>query len=275
MSSERIAGDPPATEAELGSFFQRLEGAAGAVLLVDYDGTLAPFRRERAEAVPYPGIRERLRRILGAGRSRLVVVSGRAVEDLRPLLGLEPPPEIWGSHGWERLRPGGGLERFEPPREAREGLLQAEEALRELVRENVLEADQIEKKPVSVAAHVRGLPRARARSVLDSVRTAWGDVGRGPHLEAHSFSGGLELRVSGRDKGTAVQEILASEPADAPAAYLGDDLTDEDAFREMKGRGLSVLVREDWRETLADAWLRPPDELLAFLDRWHEHTSVE
>jgi trehalose 6-phosphate phosphatase len=49
---------------------------------------------------------------------------------------------------------------------------------------------------------------------------------------------------------------------------LGDDLTDEDAFQVLEGRGLSILVRAAYRETIARAWLRPPQELIAFLEQW-------
>ena len=45
-------------------------------------------------------------------------------------------------------------------------------------------------------------------------------------------------------------------------AYLGDDLTDEDAFHVLRGHGLTVLVKTDYRETIADAWIRPPQELM-------------
>ena len=51
-------------------------------------------------------------------------------------------------------------------------------------------------------------------------------------------------------------------------AYLGDDLTDEDAFRAVATRGLGILVRQELRKTAAVAWLRPPEELLDFLHRW-------
>jgi trehalose-6-phosphatase len=51
-------------------------------------------------------------------------------------------------------------------------------------------------------------------------------------------------------------------------AYLGDDRTDEDAFKALAGRGLAVLVREELRPTAAAVWLRPPVELLDFLQRW-------
>jgi trehalose-6-phosphatase len=67
-----------------------------------------------------------------------------------------------------------------------------------------------------------------------------------------------------------MRTILGELGAGAVAAYLGDDLTDEDAFVAIKGRGLAALVRAEARPTAADIRLRPPDELLAFLRRWHE-----
>lgn len=64
--------------------------------------------------------------------------------------------------------------------------------------------------------------------------------------------------------------ILADTDPAAAVAFLGDDLTDEDAFRVLSKRGLSVLVRPEYRETMAKAWLRPPHELVEFLALWVE-----
>jgi trehalose-phosphatase len=82
------------------------------------------------------------------------------------------------------------------------------------------------------------------------------------------FDGGLELRVREPNKGTVVRAIRKELPIDCPVSYLGDDLTDEDAFRALKGEGLSLLVRPEYRSTTADAWLRPPEELATFLNDW-------
>jgi trehalose 6-phosphate phosphatase len=82
------------------------------------------------------------------------------------------------------------------------------------------------------------------------------------------FDGGVELRPTDRTKGTVVRQILSQEPAAIPAAYLGDDLTDEDAFTALGNRGYSVLVRSEIRASAAEFWLRPPAELLEFLGNW-------
>ena len=81
------------------------------------------------------------------------------------------------------------------------------------------------------------------------------------------FDGGVELRSTDRTKGTAVAEILSQEPDDAPVAYLGDDLTDEDAFVALGEQGYSLLVRGEVRTSFARFWLRPPElNCLDFLD---------
>src|SRR5438270_891959 len=77
-----------------------------------------------------------------------------------------------------------------------------------------------------------------------------------------------DSRMPGRDKGDAMRAILMETNPDAAVAYLGDDQTDEDAFRALKGRGLTALVRPESRPTAADIWLQPPQELIEFFDDW-------
>src|SRR5690349_2940446 len=87
-------------------FLERLKTAACKVLLVDYDGTLAPFSVDREHAFPYPEIPGLLQRIVQCD-TRLVVISGRLAREALMLAGVHPHPEIWGSHGMERLLPDG------------------------------------------------------------------------------------------------------------------------------------------------------------------------
>ena len=247
----------------LKTFFRELPGAARKILLLDYDGTLAPFRVERDQAVPYPGIREILTRIEDSDNCRLVIISGRGVKDVRPLLGLEPPPEIWGCHGWERLLPDERLLPPELPVAAQQGLIAARTWSEQLGL-----GERLEVKPASVAVHWRGLTEDEISALRDKVTVAWQEVIVGSALELHHFDGGLELRCPGRDKGFAVRTVLAEEPSGTTVAYLGDDLTDEDAFKALQGHGLGVLVRQEARPTAASLRITPPEELLDFLRRW-------
>ena len=248
----------------LDQFWQDLAAAKHAALLLDYDGTLAPFRVKRAEAVPYPGVRERLTDIIEDTVTRLVIISGRAIDDLMPLLGLDPPPEVWGCHGWELLAANGRRPEIDLPPLARIGLDKA----------GLWIAGQklsgfSETKPTSIAIHWRGLSDKQVNQLHDRVLAGWQPFADDYKLEIHPFNGGLELRCPGRNKGTAIRSILASLETGTPVAFLGDDLTDEDGFEAIKSRGLGVLVSSEPRQTHAVLQITPPAELLDFLDKWH------
>ena len=258
MAVNRLALAPPGP-----SFFRRVAAAPLRVLMLDYDGTLAPFRVERDQAVPYPGVRDRVEALLAAGRSRVVVVTGRALGEIDALLGVEPPPEVWASHGWEHRGRDGEVRRFPLLEAAARGL----DLARGFVAEQGLEAAS-ESKPASIAVHWRGEPAGIAEERERTARQAWAPIAEGHGLELRPFDGGIELRAPGRDKGAAVRDVLSGAPPGTAAAYLGDDLTDEDAFRALPEGALGVLVREESRPTDAGAWIRPPEDLLDFLDRW-------
>lgn len=96
---------------------------------------------------------------------------------------------------------------------------------------------------------------------------AWTEIADA-NVELLPFEGGMELRVRGRTKAHAVREVLAQTSPEAACAYLGDDITDEDAFEAIRDRGLAVLVGPQLRATAAHLWIRPPQELERFLVRW-------
>lgn len=243
-------------------FFAGLHAAPARVLMLDYDGTLAPFRLQRDQAVPYPGVRERLQRLLAAAHTRVVLISGRMAREVAALAALDPAPEVWGTHGWERLGADGSYTLAPLPEAAENGLMEASVLLGERW------PGRLETKPASLAFHLRGLSPEQAQAALGQVQPMWEDVARDAGLEVHTFDGGIELRVPGRSKGSAVRQLLSESGPGAVCAYLGDDRTDEDAFAALAGSGLAVLVREAPRDTAADWWIRPPEELLDFLDQW-------
>ena len=88
--------------ATYGPFLERLRSAPARVLLLDYDGTLAPFVVDRTLALPYPEVPPLIVRIMAQG-TRVVLISGRPVREVLLLSGISPQPEVWGSHGLERL----------------------------------------------------------------------------------------------------------------------------------------------------------------------------
>ncbi len=243
-------------------FLGDLPRASRRLMMLDYDGTLAPLVRERGRAVPYPGVVSRLARVL-AGDSRLVLVSGRGAAEVGELLGLEPAPEIWGCHGWERRPAGGSVRRRALPPAAARGLAAAR-----ALAVSAGAGGSLEVKSAAIALHWRGLPAAAAE-LAQRAAAAWEPFAApSDALRLSLFDGGCELRVRGWDKGDVVRALLAEEGAGVTAAYLGDDETDEDAFRALRGRGLPLLVAAEPRPTSAEARLRPPAEVLEFLEGW-------
>jgi trehalose-phosphatase len=231
--------------------------------MLDYDGTLAPFSADRGKALPYPGISAVLQEIVRAGKTRVVILSGRDPYEVIPLLNVVPRPEIWGLHGLQRLNPDGSSELppLHPPTLAE--LAAAEDWL---VYQHL--QHHAEFKTGSIAVHWRGLDEREAEEVRGRVLMGWTPLANHTHLDLLEFDGGVEIRAHKADKGAAVRTILSEVHPRVPAAYLGDDASDEKAFQALNGRGLSVLVRPRWRRTAAQLRLAPPDEVLDFLRRW-------
>jgi trehalose-6-phosphatase len=171
------------------------------------------------------------------------MVSGRDAIELIPLLAVEPHPEVWGLHGLQRVKTDGSIEVSPLDEPTLKALAVADDWL---VTQQLQHAADIHRR----------------------VMLGWTGIAKQSGLDLLHFDGGVEIRSKKANKGTAVRILLSEMDPDAPAAYLGDDTTDEDAFQAINGLGLSILVRPVWRPTAAQLWLRPPGEVLDLLTRW-------
>jgi trehalose 6-phosphate phosphatase len=244
-------------------FMKTVAQAERSLLLLDYDGTLAPFRRERDRAFPYPGSTQLLEAIVRSGRTRMVIISGRDTSETVPLLGVAPVPEVWGLHGLQRRRPDGKIETAQIDDRYIDAL---SDAKRWLDCQHLEHAAEL--KTGSIAVHWRGLNESEAEALQERLLAGWKPIAEYSGMELLEFDGGIEIRTPEAGKGDVVRIVLDEMEADTPTAYLGDDATDEHAFRAISGRGLSVLVRPRWRQTAAQLWLKPPEQLLDFLTQW-------
>lgn len=266
----------PDAESLIQVFLESVSAANRSLLMLDYDGTIAPFRKNRGEALPYPGFSLLLQEIVCTGRTRVVIISGRDANEVVPFLEIDPRPEIWGLHGLQRLNPDGTVELAPLDQRTIQSLAAAENWL---IYQNLDHTAEF--KTGSIAVHWRGLSECDAEALRGRVLLGWKRIAKLSHLHLLEFDGGIEIRARDVDKGDAVRTIINEMTPDTPAAFFGDDITDEHAFEAMEGRGLSVLVRPRRRVTAAQVWLKPPFELFDLLVRWlhacqeHNQSSKE
>jgi trehalose-phosphatase len=249
---------PSALDA-LDSIGARIDGR-GAMVFLDYDGTLTPIVRRPEHAVMSEEMRDVVRTL--AARVPVAIVSGRDRAALEELVAL--PELIYvGSHGFDVVGPPGAGLRLEVAAEYVPDLDAAEAALRG--RLAGIRGALVERKRLTLAAHYRlvaGVHRAKVADAVEAVRAAH------PRLRRDRGKAVFELRPDVEwDKGHAVRWVLDRVAPHALALYVGDDLTDETAFAALRGRGLGIAVGVRGRRTLADLGLHDPDEVGSFLRR--------
>ena len=249
-------------------FWDEVRRAPHRCLLLDYDGTLAEFQVDRMQAVPLDGIVDLLIQIRDRTETHLAIMTGRPVSELLRLLGDLRIP-VSGSQGTEFRRPDGTYQTHVPTDEQEERLARAEFEAR-----GISHAGRVERKIASVAVHTRGVDPEVARREENEIRRAWCEDAAAHNLECRDFCGGIELRLTGIDKGTALAALLREQPDDELCVYVGDDLTDEDAFRAVSERGYGIRVGNQDSPTGARGRLADPAAVKEFLEGWLKATDA-
>jgi trehalose 6-phosphate phosphatase len=227
-----------------------------AAVFLDIDGTLVQHA-ERPDAVRIDaGLFALLERLGRAAGGALALISGRSIADIDAL--FSPARfAIAGQHGAERRSADGSLH-FHAPLGSR--LKEPAEQLRRLVGANP--GLLLEEKGASLALHYRGAPSLAGLAERE-VRQAV--VALGDDFELQSGKLVFEVKPSGKDKGTAIDEFMAEAPfAGRRPVFVGDDLTDELGFERVNRIGGDTVkvgpgpTRARWRLENADAvraWL--------------------
>src|SRR5260221_7087971 len=264
----RQIGDQPIAIAEGVTLARRFAGKRLAVLL-DYDGSLTTIRDRPQDAMLSDSMREVVRRL--AEQVPVVVVSGRDRTVVQQLMGLDNLI-VAGDHGFDIWSPtAGSIQREEGA--SFEGLLREVEATLRAELANIPGA-LVEPKKRSVAVHFRLVPQEQQPRVKEIVDTVLGE-----HPELKVTPGKMVFEIQPRldwDKGKAVLYLLKAldlDRDDVLPVYLGDDITDEDAFRALAGRGIGIFVgsaddpEAAGRTTAADCVLNTIGEVEQFLNR--------
>lgn len=201
----------------------------------DYDGTLSPIVEDPSAATPCRESVAALRALAGLPDTHVAVISGRSLRDLAALSRLPSEIHLVGSHGSEFDV---GFARAIPP-----------DAL--VLRDRVIDAVEeiasgatgsiVERKPTGVALHVR-----RTETVLGDAAVAAVKDGPGswPGVYVKLGKKVVELSVVATDKGRALEHLRSALSVDA-ALFVGDDVTDEDAFAVLRGPDIGIKVGQE------------------------------
>ncbi|WP_332310562.1 trehalose-phosphatase [Alteripontixanthobacter muriae] len=273
MAAVPQGSGPPDASTQFVEIARRLERRTPAVFL-DYDGTLTPIVDRPELAVLDDDTRSVIRRL--SGLCTVAIISGRDRADVARLVGLDELIYA-GSHGFDIVGPGGLEKQHDRAKDFLGPLERAETRLRDALAS--VEGAAVERKRFAIAVHYRLVDPAEAadveavveRTVADAT-VADGAVEDGaPMLRKTGGKKIFEIRPNvAWDKGRAViwlLDALGLDRSDILPIYIGDDETDEDAFRALRARGLGIMVADVPQGSAAKYVLGAPSDVAEFLGK--------
>jgi len=230
---------------------------------LDYDGTLTPIVRRPEDAV----MSEKMRSVISelSGLCPLAVISGRDLNDVRSLIKID---DIFyaGSHGFDIAGPDDWHTENQRGQEFLPVLETAETEIKERLKD--IPGARMERKKLSIAAHYREVPEDKADLVekaVDEVLAKHPELRKGYGKKVYEMQPDIDW-----DKGKALLWLLKKLDLDSPEVlpfYIGDDVTDEDAFAVLIKKGIGIVVSDEKRSSKANYKLKDPSEVLVFLKK--------
>jgi trehalose-phosphatase len=230
-------------------------------LFLDYDGTLTPIVLRPEMAVLSGEMRETVR--AAAEKFFVAVVSGRDLADVRRLVGI-PSLCYAGSHGFDISGPEGKHLEFQKGKDYIPRLQKAKQKIKSRIES--IPGAHIEDKKFSFAVHFREVASDDRPQIEEAVNDAvaeFSGLRKSPGKKVFEIQPDLDW-----NKGKALLWLLESFHLDTPDVlpiYIGDDVTDEDAFRVLTHRGVGIVVGTNTRFSVARYRLNDPEDVRQFL----------
>jgi len=258
----RVMQSLPSALQQKEAIFNKLLSGKPVVVFLDYDGTLTPIVNNPPDAILPIMTKDVLKRL--AKRSTVAIISGRDLRDVENMVGINDAVYA-GSHGFDIMAADGSsrsqdwLQRYMPV------LDQAETALRGAVSD--IAGALVERKRFAIAVHYRNVNDAYLKTLEERFHRV---LEQYPSLRKSKGKKVLELRPDvDWDKGKAIISMLETLHLDMDKVvpfFIGDDITDEDGFRAIYDRGISIVVGSEARDTAAHYTLQDPTEVRIFLE---------
>jgi trehalose-phosphatase len=241
----------------------KIQQALNLFLFLDYDGTLTPIVSRPELALCPSDVKRVLGELRDLSNVYIAIISGRSLKDLRKQVGVSGIVYV-GSHGLEIEYPDGRQKKMFSSTRAGE-LKNITQDLKNSLKK--IPGILFEEKGPILSVHYRNVPQEFSVQIRHAIEE-----------ELHPWKGRWKM-ASGKmvweiqpnvafHKGKAVRTILKTFPSlGFLPIYLGDDQTDEDAFRVLKGHGISVFIGPAEFPSEADFFLRNPAEVREFLSK--------
>jgi trehalose-phosphatase len=246
------------------------------MLFLDYDGTLSPIADTPDKAVLPPENKELLKMFAGMPQCQIVIISGRALVDIERIVGVEGIDYI-GNHGWEIDGPHIRFESLVPP----QIMAALEQISNELATKlSGIQGVLIEDKGITLSVHYRLVSEDQVplvRQIFDRVCVPYS---RQNKVKIHQGKKVLEIRPAIEwDKGKAAlwflkKQLLVWGNGNVLPFYVGDDITDEEAFRAIKDKGVTVFVGAMGGSSHAEYYLESPQDVTQFLKQLAEEMQT-
>jgi len=269
MGTEEIPKEPSLLDNfAKAKIFKQYTGADQRLILLDYDGTLAPFQPDPQLAAPSDIVLQVLSELCADLKNKVYIISGRDSDSLEKWLG-HLPLGLVAEHG-VKIRHNGSQWQLRYTGEKGEALSDAEKIMQEFVIH--CPGSFIERKDFSVAWHYRKADHSVApikALQLYQALSASIDFNLLSILDGHKV---IEVKGANINKGEAVRQLTTQHPADF-ILCVGDDETDEDMFRELKTKPEAFSIKVGSGQSLADYHLLTPylvHELLQRLSAYAE-----
>lgn len=232
-------------------------------VFLDFDGTLAPIVDQPGDAAMSEAMKSAVREL--SRRAPVAIISGRDRPDVEARADLDDLVYA-GSHGFDI----GGRGHDETLSQAEAVLDDVDRAERELEqRHGSTQGVILERKRFSIAVHYR---QVEDPCVVEQIGITVERLAEQTKLRKRTGKKVFELEPDiDWDKGKALLWLLDNMPSVQPGErfliYIGDDVTDEDAFAALRGRGAGVRVGEEISDSLADYRVSTPEDVRVLLSR--------
>ncbi len=258
---------------------QQIQEARQVLLLIDFDGTLAPIV-ERPELAEMPArTRLLLRELIAERFFALGIISGRAIDDLKKKVGVDGVIYA-GNLGFEIEGP--DISFVNPAVNELKPLFRI---IKRVLVANLgaIKGILIEDKGITLSIHYRQVGEAKTKDVKNLVESAINGVASRGLIKVISGKKVYEVKPAVNwDKGKAIRLLMKNvgkggRNSGLLPIYLGDDVSDEDAFQtiEKYGRGITVHVGDRHSNSVARYFLRSPDEVYSFLSRLKDNAQIK